>query len=283
MRKEWTWAKKFLGDATATCGTLWLLLEPLGMWVEDAKPTGIEAYVAFIAIGLGVAWWINRPKKSITEPKKSITMKIRGTGSKVTVEVGDIFEGGGLKFIPVNEYFDHELGDPVSETSLHGQFIKEIIKGEGNWQQKVTSELQKIDPIERDVERNSGETDRYEIGTTVRIKAGGPGQEYMLVAFGRTNIKTSKAEPKLEDLYTCLDKICEEARNYNLGKQVDIPVIGSGFANLDLSAQQILDILILFVMYHSQKRKIAKHIRIVIGKDLLKELDLHETERIWKQ
>lgn len=275
--KKWTWEKKFLVDATATYGVLWLLLEPLGMWVPQAKPAGIEAYVAFIAAGLVVAWWRNRSKKSIN-------ITIQEKDSEITVEVGDIFKGEGLKFIPVNEYFDCKLGDHVAEESLHGQFIKEIMKGdEDKWRRVVTDGLQGIEPIERDVKRNSGERNRYRIGTTVRIKAGGPGQEYMLVVLGRTNIKSLKAEATLGDLCTCLEAICKEAQNYNQGRQVDIPMIGSGFANPGLPAQRILDILILFIIHHLQKQEIAKHIRIVVSEKLLDRLDLHEAERRWKQ
>ena len=277
MKKKWTWAKKFLGDATATCGTLWLLLGPLGMWVPQAKPTGIEAYVAFIAAGLVVAWWRNRSKKSIN-------ITIRETDSEITVEVGDIFKGKGLKFIPVNEYFDCKLGDHVSEKSLHGQFIKKIMKSdEEEWRRVVTDGLRGIEPIEQDVERSSGERNRYRIGTTVRIKSSGPGQEYMLVALSRTDIESLKAEAKLGDLCICIEVICKEARKYSQGRRVDIPVIGSGLSNTGLPAQRILDILMLFVIHHSQKQEIAKHIRIVVSEKLLGRLDLHETERRWKQ
>ena len=277
MGKKWNWVRKFLGDATATCGTLWLVLGPLGVWVPQAKPSGIEAYGVFIAAGLVVAWWRNRHKKSIN-------ITIPGTDSEITVESGDIFKGEGLKFISVNEYFDCELGGHVSAGSLHGQFINKILKmDKEEWRRIVREGLQEIEPIEKNVERRSGERDRYEIGTTVRTKTGGPGQEYMLVVLTRTDIVSLKARATLKDLCICAEAICKEARNYSNGRRVDIPMIGSGLSNIGLPAQRLLDILILFVMHHTKKQEIAKHIRIVVSKKILDRVDLHEIERRWKQ
>jgi len=225
MKRIWNWMKRFLQDMTATCGTLWLVLGPLGVWVPQAKPSGMETYVGFIVFGLGVAWWKNRRKESMN-------ITIPETDSEVTVEVGDIFEGQGLKFIPVNEYFDCKLGDHVSEESLHGQFIKKVMKmDDEEWRCVVKEKLREFEPIEQDVERKSGERDRYKIGTTVRIKTGGPEQEYMLVVLSRTDIESLKAGADLDDLCTCAEAICKEARKYSQGRRVDIPMIGSGLSN----------------------------------------------------
>ena len=275
MGQKWNWVRKILTDMTATCGTLWLLVGPLGAWVPAAKPSGIGAYVAFIGIGLAVAGWRNWPTKSVN-------ITIPETDSEIVAEIGDIFEGEGLKVIPVNEYFDCKLGDHVSEESLHGQFIKRVMKGdEEEWRKAVRPGLDRIAPIQRDVGRRSGETDRYKIGTTVRIKTGGPGQEYILVVLSRTDLNSLKASAKLEDVCICIEAICNTARKYAQGRRVDIPIIGSGLSNTGVPPQRLLDILMLFVVHHTQKMEIAKEIRIVIGKKLGKKLDLHETKRRW--
>ena len=275
MGEKWNWVSKFLRDMTATCGTLWLLVGPLGAWVPAAKPSGIGAYAAFIAIGLAVAVWRNWPKKSVH-------ITIPETDSEIVAEIGDIFEGESVKVIPVNEYFDCKLGDHVSEESLHGQFIKRIMKGdEDEWRKAVRPGLDAMAPVERDVGRTSGETDRYKIGTTVRIKAGGPGQEYILVALSRTNLNSLKASAKLEDVCICIEAICKAARKYAQGRRVDIPIIGSGLSNTGVPPQRLLDILMVFVVHHTKKREIAKQIRIVVSEKLGGRLDLHETERRW--
>ena len=275
MGKKWNWVSKFLGDMTATCGTLWLLIGPLGAWVPAAKPSGIGAYVAFIAIGLAVAGWRNRAKKSVN-------ITIPETDSEITAEIGDIFDGEGVKFIPVNEYFDCKLGDHVSEESLHGQFIKRVMKGdEDEWRRAVRNGLDGTTAVERDVGRTSGEKDRYRIGTTSRIKAGGPGQEYILVALSRTNLDSLKAAAELEDVCICIEAICNASREYAQGRRVEIPIIGSGLSNTGLPPQRLLDILMVFVVYHTQKKEIAKQIRIVVGNKLRGKLDLHEINRRW--
>ena len=258
---------------TATCGLLWLILGPLGAWVPWAKPSGIGAYAAFIFAGLAVALWRNWTKKSVK-------ITIPETDSDITVEVGDIFKDEGLKFIPVNEYFDCEIGDKVSEKSLHGQFIKRIMKMDNSeWWQVIKKGLDGVDPVQSDevTERN-----QYRIGTTVRIKNRGPEQEYMLVVLSRTDTVTWKAKADLTDICTCARSICDAAREYNQGRRVDIPIIGSGLSNTGIPIQRLLDILILFVMYYTQKEKIAKHLRIVVSEEALERLDLQETKRRWE-
>ena len=276
-RIKWHRVAKFLGDTTATCGALWLLLSPLGVWVPAAKPSGITAYILFLFAGLAVACCKNRRKELVN-------IVIPETDSEITVEIGDIFEGKGLKFISVNEYFDCKLGDHVSEESLHGQFIKRVMKGdEDEWRRAVSSILPESCRVAPDVERESGEKDQYKIGTIARMKSGGPEQEYILVALTRTNIESLKASAELKDVCACAEVICEAARRYAQGRRVDIPIIGSGLSNTGLPPARLLDILILFVVYYTQKQEIAKQIRIVVSDKLRGRLDLKETQRRWTQ
>ena len=56
-------------------------------------------------------------------PQKSISIELKNTNSFVNIKFGDLFEQDGLKAISVNEYFDSEIGKPVSDNF----FIKLII------------------------------------------------------------------------------------------------------------------------------------------------------------
>ena len=61
-------------------------------------------------------------------PRSKVVIPIPITNSVVEIRFGDIFKNEGVIIIPVNEYFDHEIGDCVSEDSLHGQFILKTLR-----------------------------------------------------------------------------------------------------------------------------------------------------------
>ena len=273
------WLKNILGK----WGTTWGVLGPIGVFIPQWKPDGwkgVALVVTVLAISVCWAVWMSRKKESVK-------VMIPGKDGEITIEVGDIFEGEGVKFIPVNEYFDCKVGETVAERSLHGQFIKKIMKNnEERWQKLVVVEgLEGIEPERRNVERRGGieKRDQYTIGTCAHVPNAGAGEEYFLVALSRTDRESLKAKAGFTELCTCIIEVCKKGRQRSEGREVVIPLFGTGLSNTGIPAQQILDLLILLIRHEAQKEEIAKHIKIVISGETVDKLDLNETERRWKK
>ena len=234
-------------------------------------------YGIYIMIGVLGAIWSNRRRKYLK-------IKVKGTDTEIRIEEKDLFEGDGLKFIPVNDLFDYELGDHVSEGSLHGQFIKRIMRNERReWRNLVDKKLEGCEE-ERTEDVGGGEgRKRYPIGTSIRVEKGGPGQGYMLVALSRTKRTTLKAKATVEDVCITARRICEGAREYSQGRRIEIPIIGAGLSNTGIPPQELLDILMLFIIQGTQEGEIGKDIRIVGAKDTLAKIDLNRTRERWQR
>ena len=225
----------FLGGF-ATYGALWLAVESISAFFVSLKPEGLAWYCALLVLAaLGGVWraW----------PTKRIELPIPASDSSFEVRFGDIFEGTGVVVIPVNEYFDGELGDHVSENSLHGRFIKDVLRGQSRTFFDLTGgALAGVTPEEPGVARSSGRRDRYAIGTVARVDLND--QRYLLVALSRTDLFSLKASATVHDLWTCLAGVWKGVREYSNGQPVRIPLIGSGLSGTGLPPVNLIEIVI---------------------------------------
>ena len=142
--------KDFLLGGFATYGALWLAVGSISAFFPSLKPEGLAGYSALLVLaaigGLWHAW-----------PTKRIEFQIPASDSSFEIRYGNIFEAKGVVVIPVNEYFDGELGDHVSENSLHGQFIRDVLGGQSRTFFDLTSEaLAGVVPEEASVQDRAG-------------------------------------------------------------------------------------------------------------------------------
>ena len=143
----------FLLGGAATYGALWLAVESVSAFFVSLKPEGFVWYSALLVLAaMGGVWraW----------PTRRIEFPIPGSDSSFEIRFGNVFQGAGVVVIPVNEYFDGELGDHVSEKSLHGRFIKEVLAGQSKTFLDLTSgALEGVAPEESGVrDRAAGAT-----------------------------------------------------------------------------------------------------------------------------
>ena len=105
--------RDFLLGGAATYGTLWLGVESVSAFFDSLKPEGAVLYSVFLFLSvLGGVWR--------AYPTRRIEIPVPGSDSSLEIRSGDVFDGDGVIVIPVNEYFDGELGDHVSEIACTG-------------------------------------------------------------------------------------------------------------------------------------------------------------------
>ena len=263
----------FLLGAFATYGALWLCVESIDAFFASLKPQGLVWYFALLVLSaFGGAWhaW----------PTKRIELQIPASDSTLEIKFGNVFEGKGIVVIAVNEYFDGELGDHVSESSLHGQFIRDVLGGQSKTFFDLTIKaLTGLEAAETDVERSSGQRTRYAIGTVARIDIND--QRYLLAALSHTDLKSLKAFATVQDLWTCLAGVWKGIREHSSGKPVRIPLIGSGLSGIGLPPGKLIEIIVISFLYHTKEQKVADRVTLVLPCHSAGKLDLNTIKRSW--
>ena len=263
----------FLLGGSATYGALWLAVESIGAFFVSLKPEGFVWYSALLAMavlgGVCRAW-----------PTRRIEFPILGSDSSFEIRFGNVFEDPGVVVIPVNEYFDGELGDHVSEKSLHGQFIKDVLAGQSKTFVDLTSEaLESIPPEKSGVARSSGRRDRYAIGTVARVDLND--QRYLLAALSHTDLSSLKAFATAHDLWTCLTGVWRGIRENSNGQPVRIPLIGSGLSGTGLPPGNLIEIIVTSFLCCTKERKVADRVTLVLPRRLARSIDLNSIKRSW--
>ena len=255
----------------AMYGVLWTVAESLGAFFQNIKPEGAYWYAAIvlpsIAVGLWKCW-----------PRGHVKLQIPASDSSIDITFGDIFEGVGVVIIPVNEYFDGSLGDHVSENTLHGRFIKNILGGQSDAFYDLTgTALQSV--VSEEVRRTSGRDAKYPIGTVACVDINET--RFLLAALSRTDPETLKASATVHELWDCLAGIWQGVRNSSNGNCVKVPLLGSGLSGVGLPSQNIIDIIVTSFLYYTKKQKIADKVTLVLPPRLKGEIDLVAIKRSW--
>lgn len=259
--------KSLLWNAFLTFSGLWTVLDA-SVYLFGLENTNKPALtIIFLILSLGMGLF-----KSL--PKTSIYFTITNSDTRLNIYFGDLFKGNGIKVIPVNEFFDSEIGDHVSENSLHGMLILNQLNGKSaNFDKLVQNALKSLQktPLAT-IGRHSGKTKKYEIGTTLPIEVGA--NKFLLVALAHTDIQTKKASADIECLWKALGGLWKQARISANGNKVVVPLLGSGLAGVGLPVQQLLQIIIISIIKETHQKKITSEIDIVLHERLFDEISL---------
>lgn len=262
---KWFASSLFIGITA-----LWGLCEPIFSTIEEPVnrywfliPFGlISLIIAFVR-----AW-----------PKNKIDFKISKSNTSVHLHFGDLFSSDGLIGIGVNEYFDSQIGKPVSTESLHGYFIEKILGGKIQlFDESIKSEL-KGQHIAKD-NREEGKSKKYEIGKTAKIEFGS--KKYLLFALSKTNEKfEAYTNPSL--LMKALNGLFDKARSECNGQNLNIPLVGSGLSRTGIPPKNLIELILIAILQSTKQSKITKNIVVVLHTDYYEEVDLNEIKRNWK-
>lgn len=263
---------KFLGEIFLAYSAFWTLIESASYFFPDIKLQGIRCYLVLVCVGILIAC-------IRAYQHHSISFKIGHSNTKVTVLFGDLFNREGYLAIPVNEFFDSELGLPVSPKSLHGVVINTFFGGHpASFDQLVTADLANYPG--QDIQRVGGKSRRYPIGTTASIKTNS--HRFLLFALCTTDLGTFKASATVADLVQALEGLCARARVVLGGEKLIVPLVGSGLSSIGLPANQLLQLILLVLVNETKKNQFALDIEVVIHADRFDEVDLRLIENLWR-
>lgn len=264
---------KSLTYAFAAFSVLWTLTEGVTHFLPGVKIEG--GYALTLMIWASIAYGLNR----FWKPSK-IVIKVATTNTKIEVLYGDLFAQTGLRGIGVTEFFESELGAPVSETSLHGLFLKKCFGGGAkDFDRQLKKELK--DVTYEEVEKNEGKTKRFPIGTTAEICVNG--DKYIIFALSEADPKTCKAKSDVTKMWVAMHHLWQRARIEAGGHPLNVPLIGSGLSGIGLPSRDLLNLIILSVVTETKANRITEVIRIVLHPDRFEEIDLRDVQKHWEE
>jgi hypothetical protein len=259
--------------AFAAFSVLWTLTEGITHFLPGVKIEG--GYALTIIILVSIAYGLNR----FWKPSK-IVIKVATTNTKIEVLFGDLFAQDGLRGFGVTEFFESELGSPVSEKSLHGLFLKSFFGGgTQDFDKQLKSELK--DVISEEVEKDEGKREKFPIGTTAKINV--DGDKYIVFALAETDPKTCKAKSDVTKMWVAMHCLWQRARIEAGGHPLNVPLIGSGLSGIGLPSRDLLNLIVLSAITETKANRITEVIRIVLHPDRFEEIDLRDVKKHWEE
>jgi len=256
----------------ASFSVLWTLVEGVTYFIPSLDFRGIAPLITVVVISIiYTAVKIRHPSK--------IKIPIRHTNTQIEIKFGDIFKEDGFRVIAVNEFFDSEIGLPVSANSLHGIFLSRCFGGHSQAFDQIIEEELKDSPGEN-VTRPQGKERKYPIGTTATIPVNN--DHYLCFALTKTEINTCKAYADMPTLWQALIGLWQKARISVGGSALVLPLVGSGLSGISIPTRELLDLVVLSVITESKRRQITTCIRIILTPDRYEEVELKEIKRHWR-
>ncbi|MBL8228632.1 MAG: hypothetical protein JNL98_09145 [Bryobacterales bacterium] len=199
---------------------------------------------------------------------------------KVEVLAGDILALDGTTAIQVSEYFESELGLPVSPSSLHGEFIKRCFGGHPQaFDDQIARGFGGIQPVH--MNKQVGKSARYPIGTTVPLTAND--KRYLVFAFTRADVETCKASADVPLMFEALAGLWAKARTVLGGDTLNVPLIGSSLSGVGWPTRELVHMIILSFVDFSRRQMVTGHLRIVLTPNKIDELNLRQLGHYWKE
>lgn len=272
IKRNW---KSFPGWAFCALGVIWAIIEPSSFLLPSAKLFYESHTSELLSFYIAIAFLTIFIKSF--EPV-SVVIPVKNTNTTITIEFGDLFASEGHLAIPVNEFFDSELGLPVSPQSLHGLFIKEKYNSDSSrFNNDVDADLTNI--TFQQVNRQQGRDKQYPIGTTVVV---GPSQyKHFLFALSKTDPATCKASADVPTMWQALQGLWAKVRDCSNGDSVNIPLVGSGQSQVGLEPTNLLRLIIMSIINATHTREVTKEIKIIILPKYINNIDLRIIRKEW--
>ena len=268
-RHPWNTAKYIF----TSFSVLFTIVRAITYFIPTMKfegPTALTiALITSVCFGLRKVW---KPSQ--------VEITIANCNTVIQVLFGDLFTQDGIRSIAVNEFFDSKLGKPVSDRSVHGQFLQKCFGGyPESFDKQIEAQLKEVQFQE--VPKVDGKTRCYPIGTTALINVNT--DRYIAFAFAKTEPDTCKAYSDVTMMWVALHRLWGRVRIESGGHALNIPLVGSGLSGLGLPTRDLLNLIVLSAITETKAKEVTQRIRIVLRRDRFDDLDLRDVRQHWKE
>ncbi|HDV6326107.1 TPA: hypothetical protein RJR39_002161 [Burkholderia cenocepacia] len=238
------------------------------LFVDIPSGYKIKAGIAFLItlVVIHVVTWIR------ANLLREISIDIEG--SSVNIISGDIFKQSGLKAIAFNEYLDTQVDNIIiSRASLNGIFI------ESQLNEPVTKlddyienfQFDDGDILETNVQRRTGKTTRYRLGTICVYN------DFLLTAFARFDAK-NQANLTMPEYLEFLINFWDKVNKVYAQQSVSATIFGSGITRIKghrtISDEDLLKIMLWTFRISEMRFKYPAKLTIVIHESKIDQINL---------
>jgi hypothetical protein len=252
---------------------LFTIVRAITHFLPTIKIEGPVPFSAALLVSVGFA--LNK----VWKPSR-IEVAIANCNTVIEIVFGDLFAQSGIRVIPVNEYFDSQLGRPVSDKSVHGIFLQRCFGGHPeSFDKQIDQELKDTQSTRQN--KIEGKVDCYPIGTTALLNVNQ--DRYIAFASAKTDPTTCKAFSDVNLMWVSLHKLWQRARIESGGHTVNLPLVGSGLSGVGLPTRDLLNLIVLSAITETKMKEITQRIRIVVHRDRFGDIDLRDVKKHWKE
>lgn len=201
-----------------------------------------------------------------------VKVELNVNGTNVKVRVGDVLsaDSQAIKVIHCNEYFDTELGDIISENTLHGKYLKKYYTNVADLNDLDSRIAQTLQNGRVDKSRKSGKQTKYKLGELFVDK-----NNFVLLAFSRFDAD-NRAFIDPGDYWNCLVNMWENLDKIYAGNKIVLTVFGVGmtrFGNHErLNVQFALEMMLMSLRL--VRKSFKGGIEILLSQEAIKQVNL---------
>jgi Domain of unknown function (DUF6430) len=269
--------RRIPGWVLSIWGVVWLVTASSSFFSESVRTFLTSHFGSVFTVAVVAALAFSLWK--LYEPTR-VSFSLKHFNTTISIQFGDLFSTAGHIVVPVGEFFDSELGDPVAVRSVHGQFIQRVLGGNAN---KFNDDVDRylvdepsIQKQRRTVKRNRS----YAIGTTAVMTEGA--RKYFLLAFANTDLIDCKASASIQQMFVALAGLWEKVRNQANNQVVHIPLVGGAVSGVSLEPIQLLRVLLMSILIATRSARITDEIEIVLHESLITKIDIRAIAEEWK-
>lgn len=257
---------------------IWAVLEPINAFFPTYfTDQSSQKYILMIVGGFLIAVWYRFPVIKTS-------FELKGSNTCVEILFGNIFSQDGDIALAVNEYFDYDFSI-IKKFTLHGKFIEQFYgQNPREFAADMDQKLEDIGAPATVVERLNSKGNRlsrnkkYPIGTTIVVEKFNT--TYFLFALTK-NTSDQGTEANVQDLWQALQGLWDEVRQRRNSDIINIPLVGSGFSDVGLPDQLLLQIILSSILSSTKARRFAKVVRIVLAPDKIDSIQLEKLRAVW--
>lgn len=265
---------KMLSSIVNIFGWLWLIVEITSFFWGSLSDFIKAKSVFFIAIGILIAIWHNRPILAVCQ-------RLKNRDVDIEICIGDFFKFPGAFIIGSNTTFDTDIKNGlINPKSIQGQFTKKFYSNIDHLNADLDNSLK--DEASYDLTFNKlGKKKVFDFGTVAKINIKNTNAYFVAIASLNEH---GNAESSLENLQNSLAKLWFYIGNRGVLEPIVIPVLGSGFSRLTETREEIIkEIIKSFVAACVTKRFTEKLSIIIHPSDYKKnDMDLNELDEFLK-
>lgn len=249
------WSLDSLKTFVAIIGGIWMFVDILDSF-NCLDKDSFSLFLLFPLMFLGLISVIITRR-----PVKKISYKYPGQDLIIEVCIDDLFKVPGQKIISTNTTFDTDIANGIISTkSLQGQFTEKYYPGD---LLKLNADIdQGLNGIPHTIiQKQSGKTDRYDFGTTVKFNLSG--QYFYWFAMSDLNINNN-AKTTLKNVTHALDELWSFIDTKGEKLDTVIPCIGSGLGRLTTSRKKLIAIIAQSFINASENQIFSNKLTIVV-------------------